>query len=146
MKSSQKQRTSQEVPLPFFEVLGYENLNTTPEWVITSTFPLCCNLSALIGEFQSMPEEFMWLIFTQLRLALHSLHEICDPPIGHGDLHLANVVTGYSNPHDQDLPQMTVIDFGGADFHPFSNSVVKPFPRDRIEVLEAVGFVIHGSC
>lgn len=41
---------------------------------------------------------------------------------------------------------MKVIDFGGADFYRLSDSVVKPFPRDKTKVLEAVDFVIHGSC
>jgi hypothetical protein len=39
-----------------------------------------------------------------------------------------------------------VIVFGRADFYLFSDSVMKLFPRDRIKVLEAVDFVIHGSC
>jgi serine/threonine protein kinase len=107
-----------------------------------TTFPICCQLSELKVSFEDMPEEFTWLIFIQLHKALDFLHNACDSPIAHGDLHDGNVIIGYRGPNDRDTAQLKVIDFGLAHQYPFSQSSCILLNMDANSLMQAVDEVI----
>lgn len=96
--------------LPFFELTAVDTFSPTPTWFATSTLPICCELEALLQPYRAIPEHLMWLIFRQLYKALHFLHNTCDPPMVHGDLHPGNIILGYAE--GSELLQVKVIDFG----------------------------------
>ncbi|KAF2851635.1 hypothetical protein T440DRAFT_527985 [Plenodomus tracheiphilus IPT5] len=103
----------------FFQLLNWDTSRLTPQWFTTSTFPIGCTLEELQYHYPSMPEDFTWLVFTQLLEALDFLHNVCDPPIAHGDLFPGNIMIGYPNSESKaigGLPQVKLIDFEGSQF------------------------------
>ncbi|KAF3049316.1 hypothetical protein E8E11_008735 [Didymella keratinophila] len=90
-------------------------------YTVTCTFPIVCTLQSLKPHFLTIPEVFIWLIYTKLANALHWPKDECEPGIAHGDLHSGNVLIGYptlSFPTHAALPKAKIIDFGRAVLHP----------------------------
>ena len=110
LKAIRKQQPD-GVCLPFFELTAVDTFSPTPTWFATTALPICCELEALLQQpYNALPEHLVWLIFWQLHKALHFLHNTCDPPLLHGDLHTGNIIIGYAE--GSDLLQVKLIDFG----------------------------------
>lgn len=117
-----QQHSSDVVEKSFFRLIESRTDGDLAQYMVTSTLPLCGNLDELGGCIAQMPEAFTWLIYTRIHSALRFLHKTCSPAIAHGDLHQGNVLIGFSDPDVKGrgliLPQVTLIDFGNATFHP----------------------------
>ncbi|KAL6703920.1 hypothetical protein ACN47E_008956 [Coniothyrium glycines] len=120
-----------------------------PSWIITSTWPVCTALTNLTGLFSSLPEEFLWVVYIQMHRALDFLHDICDPPLAHGDIHTGNMLIGYSDLDCSGLPKIRVIDFGFARLH-LPNSIkhashanLDRVRRDVYMTLEVLDSIAH---
>ncbi|KAH5140111.1 hypothetical protein HBH70_095280 [Parastagonospora nodorum] len=137
-----REQQPEGVCLPFFELTAVDTFSPTQNWIATSTLSICCDLATLLERYQTMPEPLVWLIFWQLRKALHFLHNTCDPPMIHNDLHAGNVVLGYAE--GSELLQVKVIDFGLARLDD-SNCPVNRFRRDYSGLADIMDKVMHGS-
>ena len=110
LQKLQQQRQDHPEELPLIDLPAKDTANLVPDWIATSTMPICCELASLEncpGELLS--EEFTWLVYSQAHQALEFLHK-CG--IAHGDIHVGNVMVGYSRLNDNRLPQVKLIDFG----------------------------------
>ncbi|KAH9866055.1 hypothetical protein J1614_008619 [Plenodomus biglobosus] len=119
LKAIHDQSASHHAQEQFFQLLNWDRTRDMPQWFTTSTFPMGCSLEELQYQHPLMPEEFTWLVFTQLLEALDFLHNVCDPPIAHGDLFAGNIMIGYPefDPNKLgSLPQLKLIDFEGSRF------------------------------
>ena len=116
MTAIQNQVHTLPVAQRFFQLLEWDTVAPYPQWIVTSTFPICWNLTGLTLSANGMPEEFLWLVYSQLHEALDFLHNTCDPPIAHGDLHQGNVIIGFPTPDRLGLPEVKLIDFGLSSF------------------------------
>jgi hypothetical protein len=134
------QRPGHESTHPFFEITAFDPAGY---WYATSTLPMCCELGSMKGSFKHLPEEFMWLVFLQIRKALEFLHGRCDPPIAHADLHMGNIVIGYSGFADQGLPKIKLIDFGFSEYIPPSRNDRFPLKSDVRGMLKIMDHIIH---
>jgi hypothetical protein len=135
------QRPEHESTHPFFEVTAFDPAGY---WYATSTLPMCCELGAMKGSFKYLPEEFMWLVFLQIRKALGFLHEKCDPLIAHADLHMGNVLICFSGPTDQGMPKIKLIDFGFSVHVPASRrDQFLPIKDDVHGLLKIMDCIIH---
>ncbi|KAI8943027.1 hypothetical protein NX059_001063 [Plenodomus lindquistii] len=119
LKAIRDQSASHYAQDRFFQLLNWDTSRIMPQWFTTSTFPIGCSLEQLQYHYDVMPEEFTWLVFTQLLEALDFIHNVCDPPIAHGDLFPCNIMIGYLE-HDDNilssLPQLKLIDFENSRF------------------------------
>ncbi|KAH7068081.1 hypothetical protein BKA63DRAFT_581384 [Paraphoma chrysanthemicola] len=137
--------------LPLFHLTAWDAGNAQPSWYACSTLSLCTDLKALEGRFHSMPEEFVWLVYTQLQAAITFMHKTCDPPLAHGDLHLGNIIVGYSAPDDTGLPQVKVIDFGMAQYEYNADEYGEDlmcedmFQRDMLFMLHALKNILYNT-
>ena len=122
LKEIQQQRQGQPEELPLIELLAWDTTNAVPDWITMSTMPICCDLASLTGCFDQMPEEFIWLVYTQVYRALDFLHNTCN--IAHGDLHIGNVIVGYSASNHSGLPEVKLIDFGLSQCSPFESRLI----------------------
>jgi len=132
-----KQQCKAGVPnMPFIEILGSEALSIAP-WIAMLTLPISCDLEALASSFGKMPQEFTWIVYTQLQRALSFLRK-CDPPIMHNDIHPGNVIVGYETVEGTCLPQVKLIDFGSSSHSAsiFSTSTFDVEAWQLLQILE----------
>lgn len=116
LKAIRKQVRGYTAEQRFFYLIEWDVENPEAPWMVTSTLPMCSSMTGLWQQFEQMPEEFIWLVYVQLLQALDFLHNVCDPPIAHGDLHRGNVMIGFPDPNSLGLPEVKVIDFGFSTF------------------------------
>ncbi|KAJ4305593.1 hypothetical protein N0V90_001124 [Kalmusia sp. IMI 367209] len=58
------------------------------------------------------PREVLLHCFLELTRTGRFLHEQCTPPVGHGDLHLANIMIDLDKETPFGFPQIVLVDFG----------------------------------
>ena len=116
MQAIQTQVQTLPAAQQFFQLIEWDTISPHATWAVTSTLPMCCSMQELTLGIDSVPEETMWLVYTQLHEALDFLHNKCKPPIAHRDLHQGNVLIGFSNPDALGLPELKIIDFGLSSF------------------------------
>ncbi|EOA90541.1 uncharacterized protein SETTUDRAFT_25804 [Exserohilum turcica Et28A] len=126
----------------FFQLLAYDIDDTSVAWMATSTFPICLSLEGFrsLGE---MPEDFLWVCFTQLQQGLEFLHGVCDPTIVHCDLHLGNIVVGFPDAVPSGLPQVKIVDFGVAVLLHNDTQETAVLAEDNVAFLELLHSLIH---
>ncbi|KAF2650722.1 kinase-like protein [Lophiostoma macrostomum CBS 122681] len=73
------------------------------------------NYALNYGDKGAIPAEFVCHAFIELTEALNFLHNVCVPPVSHGDLHLGNVLIDVEAPRmgHPGFPRLKLIDFGG---------------------------------
>lgn len=108
----QRQASRHQLKELFAEVIDWDTSAKLPGWIVTTTWPVCCDLVSLTEKTSVLPEEYLWLVYTQLHKALDFLHRTCNPPVAHADLHKGNIIIGFANPNSASLPQLKLIDFG----------------------------------
>ncbi|KAH7386049.1 hypothetical protein BKA66DRAFT_569358 [Pyrenochaeta sp. MPI-SDFR-AT-0127] len=129
----------------FFKLIEWNTITKGEQWMVSSTLPICCNLQTLEGHFDKMPEDFLWLVYTQLQEAMSFLHNDCKPSIAHGDLHKGNIVIGFSNADNLGLPQLKVLDFGTSTFFANDDRSSRRLRNDTHNFLCVIDFLIHES-
>ncbi|KAF2822018.1 hypothetical protein CC86DRAFT_385733 [Ophiobolus disseminans] len=145
LKEIQQQRRGHTEELPLIELLAWDASGPAPNWIATSTMPVCCNLKSLARCFNEMPEEFIWLVYTQIHQALEFLHRTCS--IAHRNLHMGNVIVGYPEPNDSNLPKVKLLDFEMSERAPFYGSVLSEglIDRDTEGLLSIMQTIIDDS-
>jgi serine/threonine protein kinase len=86
-------------------------------WIATKAICGSITLSDIERQYRKrkecVPEEFILHAFLQVSEALLFLHESCEPPIAHGDVHFGNVLLD-ERQDTPGFPNLVLIDFGSA--------------------------------
>jgi hypothetical protein len=98
IKASEENAPANDLQQRFFQLLAWDTVSPLPVSLVKSTWPICCSLDGLGSCLSSMPEDFLWIVYSQMHEAIEFLHSTCSPLIAHGDLHNGNVIIDFLTP------------------------------------------------
>ncbi|KAF2822299.1 hypothetical protein CC86DRAFT_385982 [Ophiobolus disseminans] len=128
--------TSVNGGLNIAQILNYDRTHEFPKWLILSTLPAFCTLQAFCDKVKELktqlPYQLVWFFFLEISRAFQFLHDECDPPIAHLDLHDLNVLVGFDNSEYSGLPTIRIIDFDAAKLCSI-HDVTRMIERDTAE-------------